>query len=39
MTHVPYKSAPVALTDLAAGQVQIMFSSLPAAMGIINAGK
>ena len=39
MTHVPYKGAPVALTDLAAGQVQIMFSSLPAAIGLINAGK
>jgi tripartite-type tricarboxylate transporter receptor subunit TctC len=39
MTHVPYKSAPIALADLAAGQVQIMFSSLPAAMGIVNAGK
>jgi tripartite-type tricarboxylate transporter receptor subunit TctC len=36
MTHVPYKGAPVALTDLAAGQVQIMFSSLPAAIGLIN---
>jgi tripartite-type tricarboxylate transporter receptor subunit TctC len=39
MTHVPYKGAPAALTDLAAGQVQIMFSSLPAAIGLINAGK
>jgi tripartite-type tricarboxylate transporter receptor subunit TctC len=39
MTHVPYKGAPVALTDLAAGQVQIMFSSLPAAVAFINAGK
>jgi tripartite-type tricarboxylate transporter receptor subunit TctC len=39
LTHVPYKSAPIALADLAAGQVQIMFSSLPAAMGIIGAGK
>ncbi len=37
MTHVPYKGAPTALTDLAAGQVQIMFSSLPAAVGLINA--
>lgn len=39
MTHIPYKGAPAALTDLAAGQVQIMFSSLPAAIGLINAGK
>ena len=39
MTHVPYKGAPVALSDLAAGQVQIMFSSLPAAIGLINGGR
>jgi tripartite-type tricarboxylate transporter receptor subunit TctC len=39
MTHVPYKGAPAALTDLAGGQVQVMFSSLPAAIGLINAGK
>jgi tripartite-type tricarboxylate transporter receptor subunit TctC len=36
MTHVPYKGAPLALSDLTAGQVQIMFSSLPAAIGVIN---
>jgi tripartite-type tricarboxylate transporter receptor subunit TctC len=39
MTHVPYKGAPTALTDLASGQVQIMFSSLPAAIGLINGGR
>jgi tripartite-type tricarboxylate transporter receptor subunit TctC len=39
MTHVPYKGAPAALIDLAAGQVQIMFSSLPAAIALINAGR
>jgi tripartite-type tricarboxylate transporter receptor subunit TctC len=38
-THVPYKGAPAALTDLASGQVQVMFSSLPAAVGLINAGR
>jgi tripartite-type tricarboxylate transporter receptor subunit TctC len=38
-THVPYKGAPVALTDLASGQVQVMFSSLPAAVALINAGR
>lgn len=39
MTHVPYKSAPVALSDLVAGQVQVMFASLPAASGLIAAGR
>jgi tripartite-type tricarboxylate transporter receptor subunit TctC len=39
LTHVPYKGAPTALTDLTAGQVQIMFSSLPAAVGLINGGR
>jgi tripartite-type tricarboxylate transporter receptor subunit TctC len=38
-THVPYKGAPAALTDLASGQVQVMFSSLPAAVGLINSGR
>ena len=36
-THVPYKGAPPALTDLASGQVQVMVSSLPAAMAFIRA--
>jgi tripartite-type tricarboxylate transporter receptor subunit TctC len=38
-THVPYKGAPAALTDLVSGQVQVMFSSLPAAVGLINSGR
>jgi len=38
-THVPYKGAPPALTDLAAGRVQVMFSSLPAAMPLIKANR
>jgi tripartite-type tricarboxylate transporter receptor subunit TctC len=38
-THVPYKGAPPALTDLASGQVQVMFSSLPAAVGMIKGGR
>lgn len=38
-THVPYKGAPPALTDLASGQVQVMFSSLPAAMAFIKTGR
>ena len=38
-THVPYKGAPPALTDLASGQVQLMFSSLPAAMAFIKINR
>ena len=38
-THVPYKGAPPALTDLASGQVQVMFSSLPAAMAFIKINR
>ena len=38
-THVPYKGAPAALADLVSGQVQVMFSSLPAAVGLINSGR
>lgn len=36
-THVPYKGAPPALTDLAGGRVDVMFSTLPAAIGMIKS--
>ena len=36
--HVPYKGAPPALNDLAGGRVQIMFSTVPAAIGLIKSG-
>jgi tripartite-type tricarboxylate transporter receptor subunit TctC len=38
MTHVPYRGAPPALTDLLGGQVQVMFSVLPAATEYIRTG-
>ncbi|MGH8739808.1 MAG: tripartite tricarboxylate transporter substrate binding protein [Burkholderiales bacterium] len=39
IVHVPYKGAPPALTDLAAGQVQLYVSGLPPALAMIKAGK
>jgi len=39
MTHVPYRSAGPALTDLIGGQVQVMFDSLPASVAHIRAGR
>ena len=36
-THVPYKGAPPALNDLAGGRVQVMFSTVPAALGLIKS--
>ncbi len=39
MTHVPYRSAGPALTDLIGGQVQVMFDSLPASIEHIRTGR
>jgi tripartite-type tricarboxylate transporter receptor subunit TctC len=39
LTHVPYRGAPPALTDLIAGQVQVIFDVLPSSIGYIRAGK
>ena len=39
MTHVPYRGSLPALTDVAAGHVQLMFSDIPPALGLINEGK
>jgi tripartite-type tricarboxylate transporter receptor subunit TctC len=39
LTHVPYKGSAPALTDLIGGHVQIYFSSLPPAIGLIKDGK
>ena len=37
--HVPYKGTPAALTDLLAGNVQVMFSDATVAVPNIQAGK
>jgi tripartite-type tricarboxylate transporter receptor subunit TctC len=39
MTHVPYRGTTPAVTDLLAGQVQVMFDVTPTALPQIKAGK
>jgi tripartite-type tricarboxylate transporter receptor subunit TctC len=39
LLHVPYRGAPPALTDLIAGQVQVIFDVLPSSIEYIRAGK
>ena len=38
-THIPYKSASAAITDLIGGRVAVMMSSVPSALGQIKSGK
>jgi tripartite-type tricarboxylate transporter receptor subunit TctC len=39
LTHVPYKGASQALTDLMGGQIDLYLSSVPSALGQIKGGK
>ena len=39
MTHVPYRGAAPAITDLIAGTVDVMFDNLPASIEFIRSGK
>jgi tripartite-type tricarboxylate transporter receptor subunit TctC len=39
LIHVPYRGTAPALTDLLAGQVQVLFDNLPGSIGHIKAGK
>lgn len=39
MTHVPYKGAVPALTDVAAGHIALMFSDILNALPMVQAGK
>jgi tripartite-type tricarboxylate transporter receptor subunit TctC len=39
MVHVPYKGTAPALTDLIAGRIQLMFSSLPSVQPHVQAGR
>jgi tripartite-type tricarboxylate transporter receptor subunit TctC len=39
IVHVPYRGGPPALTDLIAGQVQVMFDNVPTSIELIKTGK
>lgn len=39
MTHIPYKGAAPAVTDLIGGSIQVMFAPLIDALGYIRSGK
>jgi len=39
MQHVPYRGAAPAITDVLAGQVQVMFASMPSAIEYVRTGK
>jgi tripartite-type tricarboxylate transporter receptor subunit TctC len=38
MTHVPYRGAGPAITDLIGGQVQVMFAAMPSALEHVRGG-
>ncbi len=39
LTHIPYKGTNPALTDLAGGQVHMMFSVIPPALALVKGGR
>jgi len=39
MQHVPYRGGALALTDMVAGQVQVMFDNIPTAAEFVKSGK
>jgi tripartite-type tricarboxylate transporter receptor subunit TctC len=39
LTHVPYRGAALAVTDLLGGQVQVMFNGIPPSIESIKAGR
>jgi tripartite-type tricarboxylate transporter receptor subunit TctC len=39
LLHVPYKGAAPAQADVAGGQIQMMFNTLPAAVAFVKAGR
>ena len=39
LTHIPYRGAAPAMTDLMGGQINIVFTSLPSVAGSLRSGK
>ncbi len=39
ITHVPYKGTGAAVADLAGGQVQLVFTTLPSVIGLVRGGR
>src|SRR3546814_16362707 len=39
LVHVPYKGAAASVSDLAGGQIDVSFSSMPSAAAVFQAGK
>jgi tripartite-type tricarboxylate transporter receptor subunit TctC len=39
MVHVPYRGTPLAMTDLFAGQVHVIFDNMPGSIAYIRGGK
>jgi tripartite-type tricarboxylate transporter receptor subunit TctC len=39
LAHVPYKGTGAAVADLAGGQVQLVFTTLPSAVALVKGGK
>ena len=39
MTHVPYKGAPQAATDIMAGRITFMFTTMPTGLPFVQTGK
>ena len=39
MAHIPYKGGPLAMIDLVSGNLQLMFATVPTAIGLVKGGK
>ncbi|MCC6535319.1 MAG: tripartite tricarboxylate transporter substrate binding protein [Burkholderiales bacterium] len=39
ITHIPYKGAAPAQADIVGGQIHFMFSTVPASLGLVQAGR